>query len=295
MPVKRYNGTSWDIVAGDGATGAQGAAATSSSIVTWVKTASGGETSVSGSGDTGYGSLSYTVGQELVYLNGVLLVRGSDYIATTGTNLTGLTALTAGDIVSVWTVNSFSVANTYTIAQADAAFAPINTGMVLLNPSSTSLAGLSGTVTFNSISQSYKDLVINIYGVNPSSTTAECMFRLNGDSGTNYPRFENYDIIGATTPGTAYQNTSGFSLESFGRSYLQNGTTKNFWRITIPKYTLTDTKLIQWQDEQNLGGTNTRLAVSGAAYLGTSAITSISLVLSTGTFTTGNIEIYGVK
>jgi hypothetical protein len=59
-----------------------GAPGTSSSIATWVKTASGGETSVSGAGDTGYGTLAYTVGQELVYLNGVLLDRGDDYTAT---------------------------------------------------------------------------------------------------------------------------------------------------------------------------------------------------------------------
>lgn len=169
-------------------------------------------------------------------------------------------------------------------------------GWTLLNSGSTSLAGLSGTVTFSSISGSYKDLVINIYGVNPSSGTAECLFRLNGDSTSgNYPRFENYMIYGAGTPATAYQGGTGFNLDSWGRSYLQSGTTKNFWRITIPKYALADTKLIQWQDEQNLGGSNTRLAISAAAYLGTSAITSISLVLSTGTFSAGNIEIYGVN
>ena len=63
-------------------------------------TATGGETSV---------TVTYTVGFELVYLNGVKLVRGSDYVATTGTSITGLTALVASDIVEVVSFTSFLV------------------------------------------------------------------------------------------------------------------------------------------------------------------------------------------
>jgi hypothetical protein len=105
MAVKRYNGTAWDTVAG---LGAQGAAATSSSITTWVKTAAGGETSLTGSSDSST-TLAYTAGQEQLFINGVLQVRGSDYTATNGTSITGLTALVAGDIATVTTVNAFSV------------------------------------------------------------------------------------------------------------------------------------------------------------------------------------------
>ncbi len=116
MAVKRYDGTAWQVVAGKGDQG------TSSSISTWVKTASGGETSLSGNDDNSQ-ALSYTVGQELVFINGTLLKRGSDYTATNGTSITGLTALTANDIATVWTVNAFSVtgaiANTIVDAKGD--------------------------------------------------------------------------------------------------------------------------------------------------------------------------------
>jgi hypothetical protein len=104
MAVKRYDGSAWQVVAGKGDQG------TSSSISTWVKTASGGETSLSGNDDNSQ-SLSYTVGQELVFINGTLLKRGSDYTATNGTSITGLTALAANDVATVWTVNAFSVTN----------------------------------------------------------------------------------------------------------------------------------------------------------------------------------------
>lgn len=76
----------------------------------WRKTAAGGETSLSGY-DNASQALSYTPGQEQVYLNGILLVRGDDYTATNGTSITGLTALTAGDFVQINCYNNFSVAS----------------------------------------------------------------------------------------------------------------------------------------------------------------------------------------
>ena len=77
----------------------------------WRKTMSGGETSLSGY-DNASQALSYTPGQEQVYLNGILLVRGDDYTATNGTTITGLSALAASDFVQVNCYNNFSVATT---------------------------------------------------------------------------------------------------------------------------------------------------------------------------------------
>jgi hypothetical protein len=76
----------------------------------WRKTMSGGETSLSGY-DNASQALSYTPGQEQVYLNGILLVRGDDYIATNGTSITGLSALSSGDFVQINCYNNFSVAS----------------------------------------------------------------------------------------------------------------------------------------------------------------------------------------
>jgi hypothetical protein len=76
----------------------------------WRKTAVGGETSLSGY-DNASQALSYTPGQEQVYLNGILLVRGDDYTATNGTSITGLAALSANDFVQINCYNNFSVAS----------------------------------------------------------------------------------------------------------------------------------------------------------------------------------------
>jgi len=113
MAVKRYDGSAWQTVAGKGEQG------TSSSISTWVKTASGGETSLSGNDDNSQ-TLSYTVGQELVFINGTLQKRGVDYTANNGTSITGLVALAANDVVTVWTVNAFSVTNAISNTLVDA-------------------------------------------------------------------------------------------------------------------------------------------------------------------------------
>ena len=70
----------------------------------------GSETSVSGV-DANGNVLAYTVGMEQVYLNGVLLVRTSDYTASSGTSITALTALAASDIVEILTFSPFTVTN----------------------------------------------------------------------------------------------------------------------------------------------------------------------------------------
>ena len=77
----------------------------------WIKVAVGGETSVSGNDDNSV-ALSYTPGYELVMLNGINLIRGIDYVGTTGTSITGLAALSAGDIIEIMGFISTAVADT---------------------------------------------------------------------------------------------------------------------------------------------------------------------------------------
>jgi hypothetical protein len=107
----------------------------------WRKTMSGGETSLSGY-DNASQALSYTPGQEQVYLNGILLVRGDDYTATNGTSITGLTALSASDFVQVNCYNNFSVATlptsglTGTISNAQ-----LQNSSITINGSAVSLGG----------------------------------------------------------------------------------------------------------------------------------------------------------
>jgi hypothetical protein len=60
------------------------------------------------------------VGAEQVYLNGVLLVRTTDYTATNGTSVVLALAATLSDTLVVVAYGAFNVANVYTQAQTNA-------------------------------------------------------------------------------------------------------------------------------------------------------------------------------
>jgi len=89
---------------------AWGSISSTADIYRFRFTAAGGETSESGIDDNGL-TLAYIPGKEQVYLNGVLLSRTSDYVATNGTSIASLAALTSGDILEVITFTAFELAD----------------------------------------------------------------------------------------------------------------------------------------------------------------------------------------
>jgi hypothetical protein len=127
-------------------------------LVRYRFVASGGETSLSGVDANGF-TLAYVPGAEQVYLNGVLLVRTSDYTATNGTSITALSpALAANDVVEVFAYNSFNLANTYTKAEVDGGFTTIaQNGLVHIETQSVSgVAAVSFNNVFSATYDNYK-------------------------------------------------------------------------------------------------------------------------------------------
>jgi hypothetical protein len=102
-----WNSVDNAMYAWDGA--AWGSISSTAAIYRYRYTASGGETSVSGTDANGL-TLSYLAGKEQVYLNGVLLARTSDYTATDGTSITSLAALAVNDVVEIITFTAFDLA-----------------------------------------------------------------------------------------------------------------------------------------------------------------------------------------
>ena len=88
---------------------AWGSISSTAEIFRYKFVASGGETSVSGTDANGL-TLSYLAGKEQVYLNGVLLLRSTDYTASNGTSITSLAALAASDVLEVITFTAFDLA-----------------------------------------------------------------------------------------------------------------------------------------------------------------------------------------
>jgi len=98
---------------------AWGSISSTAAIYRYKFVASGGETSVSGTDANGL-TLSYLAGKEQVYLNGVLLVRGTDYTASNGTSIASLAALAASDILEIITFTAFDLATAIDKALFDA-------------------------------------------------------------------------------------------------------------------------------------------------------------------------------
>lgn len=100
---------------------------------------SGGGTSISGTDDNSK-TLTFTDGEYIdVYLNGVLLVAGTDYNTSTANTISGLAALANGDVVEVVVYDIFTVADTVSASQGGTF-----QGNVVFNGTTTGL-DLNGT------------------------------------------------------------------------------------------------------------------------------------------------------
>ena len=64
-------------------------------------------------------SLIYSPGFEQVFLNGILLVRGTDYTASNGTSITGLAPISAGANIEIIALKQINLANVYNKDQVD--------------------------------------------------------------------------------------------------------------------------------------------------------------------------------
>jgi hypothetical protein len=162
-------------------------------------------------------------------------------------------------------------------------------GMTLLNSGNTTLSG--STITFSSLG-GYETLLINVYGVNPSSATAICTMRFNSDTANNYAQFEDWSQPGVADGRNGQATQSAINLNRFGRSYLAQNTT-NFWTFTVPEYARTSTRVISYNSIELDPGA--RMTAGTAQYNGSSAITSLTVLVDTGTFSAGTCEIWGLK
>ena len=100
-------------------------------------------TTISGNDANGV-SLTYTIGAVLVIHNGALLRPGDEFTATTGSSIVIPTAV-AGDEINVIAFGNFVVANTYTMAQVDAADA---LKANIANPTFTGVVTTAGQIKF---------------------------------------------------------------------------------------------------------------------------------------------------
>lgn len=202
------------------------------------------------------------------------------------------TLTTTGDILYASGANTLarlgigSTGQVLNVASGVPAWTTISTGgMTLL--STTTLS--STTTTISSISGSYTNLEIHIYGVTMSADNYLYM-RFNSDASAN-----RYFTAGGDQGTAQTFNSDKMQLTTFSDAV----TSKGIIRMTIPFYADTTIwKLVQrcalMQDDTN----NNNLTFSDRinAYNQTGAITSITILTDgSASFSAGTVKIYGVK
>jgi hypothetical protein len=171
---------------------------------------------LSGTDDNGT-TLAYVPGYEQVYINGVLQFRGSDYVATNGTSITGLTALVAGDVVEVIAPSAVQFGDYYTQAQADTKF---NAGYRYLTTLYYTSTGTFAKASYPNI----RAMVVKCQGAGGGSggvgaSATGTRSGSGGGAGGNYAEKFITDISGMASSVTVTVGTGGAG----GASGINNG------------------------------------------------------------------------
>ena len=148
----------------------------------YYKTASGGETSISGNDDDGV-AITFPAGAQLdVSLNGVSLVAGADYNTSTANTIGGLSALTAGNVIEIVKYEKFVVSDTVSKA-AGGTFGGAITA--------TSFSGDGSALT--GISSGVKQIVVH------QETTIKTDGHVFASSGTSYRLMSAANAVDSTS------------------------------------------------------------------------------------------------
>jgi len=162
----------------------------------WSKTAAGGETSLSGNDDNGI-ALSYVAGSEKVFINGALQVRGVDYSGTTGSTLTGIPALIAGDIVEVHSSSNYTVG---TVPDGSITNAKVDGGAAIQSTKLAFTPSGAGAVT-RSVASKLAD-VVSVKDFGAVGDGARINQALAANGGMVYVPQQNYTLEADVTPTT---------------------------------------------------------------------------------------------
>ena len=209
-------------------------------------TATGGETSLSGSDDNGL-TLAFSDGKYVdVMLNGVTLVAGTDYNTSTANTIGGLAALSASDIVEIVVYDIFTVADTVSAKNGGTFSGNVAMGGTLSVTGASTLTG-DLTVDTNTL---YVDSTNNNVGIGTSSPDTGVMLDVAGSmttGGTN----PTYYFGGSGVSGNAgyIQKTSG---SDYALTIVGSNSTNSSVRAPIVFKSGTDTERMRIDSSGNL-------------------------------------------
>jgi hypothetical protein len=229
--MKVYDGSSW-IEAGSAVNGTS---------ERQVYTATGGQTTF---------AATYDVGFVDVYLNGVKLIAGTDFTATSGTNVVLTTGATASDLIDIVAYGAFELADVYTKTQSDARFQPLDANLELFAdaftlPTSDGTTGQflqtngAGTLSFQSVPTI--NTLDDVGNVTITSVSTGEFLKWDGSAWVNasIPEINTLDDVGNVTITSA---TTGEFLQWNGSAWV-NATVEAFDTQTASTTATTQTAI----------------------------------------------------
>lgn len=167
--------------------------------------------------------------------------------------------------------------------------------------SSQVLGSSAASVTFSSIPQTYTDLVLRASVRSDYTSASSDLAKINLNSDTTISNYSYTTVQGIYTSASSNRGGSGSSYDGSMLVEGGNNTANTFGSLEwyIPNYTLTGVK-----QSIDFDVIETALTAAGANYLklnahyyiGTSAITGITLTGGNGTFATNSsFYLYGIK
>ena len=118
----------------------------------FIYQATAGQTSFSGS-DANSNTLTYADGEYVdVYQNGILLKPATDYTSTSGTTVVLVTGASLNDVVEIIVYDAFSIANSYTKAEADSRYPFLGNDSIIRTNGQTISADITISSTTNALS-----------------------------------------------------------------------------------------------------------------------------------------------
>lgn len=162
-------------------------------------------------------------------------------------------------------------------------------GMTLINAGGTALTG--ATTTVSTIPDTYKSLYVVVKGVYNAGDVVNG-FRFNGDSGSNYS-YNWMRTVGETYSAGSLNGTTSIAGAFSGSSSTAKNT--GAMLLEIPRYADSDWVNFYWSSWSGADGSTTVNRQGVGVYDGSAAISSITFISTSSTFSGGTAYVYGVN
>jgi len=146
------------------------------------------------------------------------------------------------------------------------------------------LGSAAASITFSSIPGTYTDLRLVLTGTGSAASSIPAL-RFNGDSATNY---SDTPIEGNGTAASSNGSNSSNAMWLWGSSASASTSIPTFYAVDIFSYAGSTNKTALGTYAGDFNGSGT-VDVAVGLWRSTAAITSITLLALTGTFSTGTI------